>query len=74
MSSKGQVTIPKHVREALDLKPGDRMEFAARGGELVGRRKRDGVGLEEFMGIFADERRTDDVLRELRPQRAWSST
>lgn len=74
MSSKGQVTIPKHVREALDLKPGDRLEFAVRGSELVGRKKRDSVDLGEFVGIFADGRRTDDVLRELRPRRAWSTT
>jgi AbrB family looped-hinge helix DNA binding protein len=71
ISRQGQVTIPKHVRDALGLKPGDRLEFAVRGGELVGRKKRDGVDLEGFVGIFADGRRTDDVLNEIRPQRAW---
>jgi AbrB family looped-hinge helix DNA binding protein len=29
---KGQVTIPKRVREALSLSPGDRVEFTANGG------------------------------------------
>jgi AbrB family looped-hinge helix DNA binding protein len=74
ISSQGQVTIPKHVRDALNLKPGDRIEFAVRGGELVGRKKRDGVDLEGFVGIFADGRRTDDVLGEIRPRRAWDTT
>jgi len=27
ISSKGQITIPKEVREALGLKPGDRVEI-----------------------------------------------
>ena len=27
MTSKGQVTIPKNIREALGVKPGDQVEF-----------------------------------------------
>lgn len=27
MTSKGQVTIPKHIRKALGLEPGARVEF-----------------------------------------------
>jgi antitoxin PrlF len=27
LTSKGQLTVPKEVRERLDLKPGDRVEF-----------------------------------------------
>ena len=30
ITSKGQTTIPKSVRERLHLKPGDRVEFVAR--------------------------------------------
>jgi antitoxin PrlF len=27
MTTKGQITIPKEIREALGLKPGDRVDF-----------------------------------------------
>lgn len=36
LTSKGQVTIPKQVRDALDLGPGSEVEFAVnRDGEVV---------------------------------------
>jgi AbrB family looped-hinge helix DNA binding protein len=28
LTSKGQVTIPKEIREELDLHPGDKLDFA----------------------------------------------
>ena len=28
LTSKGQVTIPKHIRDAMHLKPGSAVEFA----------------------------------------------
>ena len=27
MTTKGQITVPKEIRDALRLKPGDRLEF-----------------------------------------------
>lgn len=42
LTSKGQVTIPKQVREALGLKPGDGVEFAvSAGGEVIVQRATD---------------------------------
>jgi AbrB family looped-hinge helix DNA binding protein len=36
MTSKGQVTIPKRIRDYLGLKPGSEVEFQyARGGKVV---------------------------------------
>lgn len=32
ITSKGQITIPKAVREGLGLRPGDEIEFVAEGG------------------------------------------
>jgi AbrB family looped-hinge helix DNA binding protein len=38
VSEKGQVTIPKEVRERLGLAPGTAIEFDAVDGALVGRK------------------------------------
>jgi antitoxin PrlF len=35
VSSKGQVTVPKSIRERLGVGPGDRVVFAARGDIVV---------------------------------------
>lgn len=31
LTSKGQITVPKHVREILGVRPGDRLAFRIRG-------------------------------------------
>jgi AbrB family looped-hinge helix DNA binding protein len=36
VSEKGQVTIPKAIRERLGLRPGTLLEFRAEGGRLIG--------------------------------------
>lgn len=35
VTSKGQVTIPKAIRESLDLHAGDRVEFRTEGDQVV---------------------------------------
>lgn len=35
MTSKGQITIPSEVRDALNLEPGTRFYVAARNGQVV---------------------------------------
>jgi AbrB family looped-hinge helix DNA binding protein len=35
LTRQGQITVPKAVRDALDMKPGDELEFVPRGEELV---------------------------------------
>lgn len=34
LTSKGQTTIPKEVREALDLEAGDKLSWEIRGGKV----------------------------------------
>ncbi len=40
LSAKGQVTIPKEIRDALDLKPGDKVVFLEKGEEISIRRSK----------------------------------
>lgn len=35
MTSKGQTTIPREIREHLKLKPGDKIAFTLEGGRVV---------------------------------------
>jgi len=56
MTSKGQVTIPKSVREQLGLKTGDRLDFAVRGDGIVEVRPRI-VSLLSLAGILEPESR-----------------
>ncbi len=83
VTSKGQITLPKEVREHLGLKRGDRVDFsidpqgdvhvrAAKRhiGELFGFSKRPGaeaLPLEEFNETIARSRADDDE----RVRSAW---
>ncbi len=42
ISEKGQVTIPKPIRDKLGLKPGTVIEFVAKRGVLMGRKAEPG--------------------------------
>jgi AbrB family looped-hinge helix DNA binding protein len=35
ITSKGQTTVPKEVREALDLEPGTKLRWEVRGGKVA---------------------------------------
>jgi len=68
ISEKGQVTIPKPVREKLGLRPGTEMEFEAVGGRLVGHKA---VSADPFAkwrgrGKLPKGRTVDDYLKEIR--------
>ncbi|MTH53611.1 AbrB/MazE/SpoVT family DNA-binding domain-containing protein [Bacillus mangrovi] len=55
LSSKGQITIPKHVRETLDLHEGERVAFIEEDG-LVIMTKADLESLHNIQDIVSDEK------------------
>jgi antitoxin PrlF len=50
MTSKGQITIPSEVRDALKLEPGTRFYVAARNGQVVAIPKN--KNLMDLAGVF----------------------
>lgn len=72
LTSKGQVTIPKHIREALDLRPGVVVDFAVNDdGDVVIRKSlaREAEGSDRFeasRGRAELKWRTDELMALLR--------
>lgn len=64
VSEKGQITIPKSLREKLGLGPGQVLHFETRDGLLVGRKvtgKRDAV--EAVFGVLRRENVDAEIAR-----------
>lgn len=74
MTSKGQVTIPKSLREKFDLKAGSRVEFVIREGELI-LQPRPEDPIEELESLKAEVSFSDHELEEMvkDSRNAWSS-
>ena len=72
VSSKGQITIPRDVREALGVKQGDTVLFRVDGGRAVIARTPDLLELAGSVNVPVAKRGTpwDQVLRETRRKRA----
>ncbi len=68
ITSKGQVTIPKQVRDKLGLRPGDEIQFVEQGGEYRVQKVLHGNPFEKYRGYLKGlaGRDPDDVVRELR--------
>jgi AbrB family looped-hinge helix DNA binding protein len=71
LSSKGQVTIPRAVREALSLEEGDEVVFRVEGDRAVIARSPDLLALAGSVSVPAAKRGTpwNEVLRQTRQAR-----
>jgi AbrB family looped-hinge helix DNA binding protein len=72
MTSKGQVTVPKAVRDALGIKEGDGVIFRVEGRRAVLARTPDFLDLAGSIEVPAAKRNVawDDVVRKTRSSRA----
>ncbi len=70
ITTKGQVTIPKEVRERLGLRPGDELEFTEEDGVFRLRKRLPPNPLRKYRGYLKEfaERDPDELVQELRGQ------
>lgn len=75
LSSRGQLTLPRAVREALSLEEGDRVLFRVEGDHAVMARTPDLLALAGSVSVPAAKRDTpwSEVLRQARRARAAST-
>lgn len=66
VSDKGQVTIPKRLRDRLGLVPGTELEFDAEDGRLVARKVLADDRLASVYGILDLDVSTDELIDEMR--------
>lgn len=66
VSEKGQVTIPKALRERLGIRAGEVLDFEAERGRLVARKQVAEDPVDEVFGILDLPRSTDELIAELR--------
>lgn len=71
LSSKGQITVPKAVRDALGIDNGDEVVFRVEGNHAIIARTPDFLGLAGSVSVPAAKRNVawDDVLRRTRQRR-----
>jgi antitoxin PrlF len=72
VTSKGQVTVPKVVRDALGIKTGDQVVFRVEGKRAVLARTPDFLDLAGMVKVPAEKRNVawDEVIRRTRTARA----
>ena len=70
VSEKGQVTIPKRLRERLGIRAGQTLDFEERDGTLVARKAGPADPVAEVYGSLKLGEPIDDFVRRIRGLRA----
>ncbi len=66
VTSKGQITIPKQVRDRLGLEPGAEVELVVEGSSARLRKVVREDGLDRWVGALSLGERVDDFVRRMR--------
>ena len=69
ITEKGQVTIPKPIRQRYGLYPGTEVRFVEREHRVVVEKAQGADAWQRYRGFLKLGKRTDDVLRVLRGPR-----
>ncbi len=66
ISERGQITLPKELRDHLGLKPGTVVAFVPSDQGILIKRSSSSSSLREVFGVVKDKIPTDDYLRQIR--------
>ncbi|HKT11094.1 MAG TPA: AbrB/MazE/SpoVT family DNA-binding domain-containing protein [Terriglobia bacterium] len=66
VSEKGQITIPKPLRDRLGLRKGQVLDVSERQGTLILAKRSSRDAVDDLYGILKLRRRTDDLINEMR--------
>lgn len=66
VGERGQVTIPKPLRDRLGIRPGETLEFEAEDGVLIVRKVAGRDPIDELYGSLPLGRPTDEIVAEMR--------
>jgi len=66
VSEKGQVTIPKALRDRLGIRPGQTLEFEAQRGKLIARKVETIDPVDAAFGAFRSDEATDEFIDRVR--------
>lgn len=70
LTQKGQITIPKAIRDVIGLQPGTEVEFVVVNDMVMLRKKISPEAIERWRGYLKgdDNHDTTSIMRELRDQ------
>ena len=66
VAERGQVTIPKVLREGFEIRPGTMLEFSTENGMLIVVKSSSTNPVDGLFGKFGTGRHTEQVVAELR--------
>jgi AbrB family looped-hinge helix DNA binding protein len=66
ISQKGQITVPKLLRERLGIRAGDQLDVTEENGRLIAVKAVPVDPVASVYGILNSPRSTDDLIDELR--------
>ena len=66
VAERGQVTIPKALRERLGIVPGTVLDFIEEQGRLIGQKTEAMDAVDQVFGRLGRGRKTDDIIQEIR--------
>jgi len=68
VTRKGQATIPRKIRELLDIRPGTSVKFKVVEGKCVIEKEISLNNINKWIGYLGTKRKTDNLIKEIREE------